>query len=58
MSVRSNWARFRDDQVGLALVNQLARAMGGHVDVVNCEPGAEFRVTIAVCRGLHEHIQR
>jgi signal transduction histidine kinase len=33
--------------IGLALVNQLARAMGGQVDVVNCEPGAEFRVTIA-----------
>jgi signal transduction histidine kinase len=33
--------------IGLALVNQLARSMGGQVDVVNCEPGAEFRVTIA-----------
>jgi len=30
--------------IGLALVHQLARAMGAHVDVVNCEPGAEFRV--------------
>jgi signal transduction histidine kinase len=33
--------------IGLALVHQLARAMGGKVDVVNREPGAEFRVTIA-----------
>ncbi|MGB5473985.1 MAG: HAMP domain-containing sensor histidine kinase, partial [Gammaproteobacteria bacterium] len=32
--------------IGLALVHQLARAMGGQVDVVNREPGAEFRVTI------------
>jgi len=30
--------------IGLALVHQLARAMGGQVDVVNREPGAEFRV--------------
>ncbi len=30
--------------IGLALVNQLTRAMGGQVDVVNCEPGAEFRI--------------
>jgi signal transduction histidine kinase len=34
--------------IGLALVHQLARAMGGQVDVVNCEPGAEFRVSIAM----------
>ena len=33
--------------IGLALVHQLARAMGGQVDVVNCEPGAEFRVSMA-----------
>ena len=32
--------------IGLALVHQLAMAMGGHVDVVNREPGAEFRVNI------------
>ncbi len=32
--------------IGLALVHQLARAMGGRVDVVNREPGAEFRVSI------------
>lgn len=31
--------------IGLALVHQLVVAMGGHVDVVNREPGAEFRVT-------------
>ncbi len=30
--------------IGLALVHQLATAMEGGVDVVNCEPGAEFRV--------------
>lgn len=30
--------------IGLALVHQLCRAMGGSVDVINCEPGAEFRV--------------
>jgi signal transduction histidine kinase len=33
--------------IGLALVHQLARAMGGQVDVVNREPGAEFQVTMA-----------
>ena len=33
--------------IGLALVHQLARAMDGQVDVVNCEPGAEFRVNMA-----------
>ena len=33
--------------IGLALVHQLARAMGGQVDVVNREPGAEFRVNIS-----------
>ena len=36
--------------IGLALVHQLARAMGGQVDVVNREPGAEFRVNIASMR--------
>ncbi|HVK98163.1 MAG TPA: HAMP domain-containing sensor histidine kinase [Dongiaceae bacterium] len=30
--------------IGLALVRQLARAMGGDVSVINREPGAEFRV--------------
>jgi signal transduction histidine kinase len=31
--------------IGLALVNQLADAMHAKVDVVNVEPGAEFRVS-------------
>jgi signal transduction histidine kinase len=30
--------------IGLAIVHQLARAMGGSVDVVNANPGAEFRL--------------
>ena len=30
--------------IGLALVRQLVTAMGGRVDVRNCEPGAEFRL--------------
>ncbi len=38
--------------IGLALVHQLARAMGGQVDVVNCEPGAAFRVTLAASQQL------
>ena len=32
--------------IGLALVRELARAMGATVDVVNREPGAEFRVAL------------
>ena len=32
--------------IGLALVRQLAAAMGARVDARNCEPGAEFRVEI------------
>ncbi|CAK0782330.1 hypothetical protein CCP4SC76_80002 [Gammaproteobacteria bacterium] len=32
--------------IGLALARQLAQAMGGQVDVINAEPGAEFRVTL------------
>ncbi len=32
--------------IGLALVHQLARAMGGQVDVVNREPGAEFQLNM------------
>jgi signal transduction histidine kinase len=36
--------------IGLALVRELARAMGGDVDVVDREPGAEFRVTLPVAR--------
>jgi signal transduction histidine kinase len=32
--------------IGLALVRQLAAAMGGRVEVRNCEPGAEFRLSL------------
>ena len=32
--------------IGLALVRQLASAMGARVDARNCEPGAEFRVEL------------
>ncbi len=32
--------------IGLALVRQLAAAMRARVDVRNCEPGAEFRLTV------------
>jgi len=32
--------------IGLALVRQLARAMGGEVEVSNREPGAEFRLVL------------
>ena len=31
--------------IGLAIVHQLVNAMGGTVDVVNRDPGAEFQVT-------------
>lgn len=34
--------------IGLALVHQLADAMHGRVDVVNRDPGAEFRVSLPV----------
>jgi two-component system, OmpR family, phosphate regulon sensor histidine kinase PhoR len=37
--------------IGLALVRQLAVAMGGSVEVVNREPGAEFRVRLPVQPG-------
>jgi signal transduction histidine kinase len=30
--------------IGLALVQQLASAMQADVDIVNCDPGAEFRI--------------
>lgn len=33
--------------IGLALVQQLASAMQAEADVVNCEPGAEFRIRFA-----------
>jgi signal transduction histidine kinase len=34
--------------IGLALVRQLASAMSAEVDVVNSDPGAEFRIRFAV----------
>ena len=34
--------------IGLALVSQLATAMGGRVDVINQQPGAAFRVIFPV----------
>ncbi|MDH5353042.1 MAG: HAMP domain-containing histidine kinase [Gammaproteobacteria bacterium] len=34
--------------IGLALVHQLVTGMGGEVDVVNCEPGVEFRIGFVV----------
>src|SRR5690606_18606908 len=33
--------------IGLALVRQLVTAMDGRVDVRNCSPGAEFRLSFA-----------
>jgi signal transduction histidine kinase len=35
--------------IGLALVQQLAGGMHAEVDVVNCEPGAEFRLRFPAC---------
>jgi signal transduction histidine kinase len=34
--------------IGLALVQQLSEAMNGQVDVVNCSPGVEFRVSFPI----------
>jgi len=34
--------------IGLAIVHQLSQAMGGKVDVINKQPGAEFRVVFPV----------
>lgn len=36
--------------IGLAIVHQLTVAMGGRVDVLNREPGAEFGVTFSRCQ--------
>jgi signal transduction histidine kinase len=36
--------------IGLALVQQLASAMRAEVDVVNCEPGSEFRIRFNALR--------
>jgi signal transduction histidine kinase len=33
--------------IGLAIVHQLATAMNGKVDVINSQPGAEFRISFA-----------
>lgn len=38
--------------IGLALVHQLVVAMNGEVDVVNVEPGAEFRVSFERASGV------
>lgn len=32
--------------IGLALVQQLAQAMGARIDVANCEPGSEFTLIV------------
>jgi signal transduction histidine kinase len=34
--------------IGLALVNQLIQSMNGSVDIINREPGAEFRLQLKV----------
>ena len=34
--------------IGLAIVHQLAQAMNGRVDIVNAEPGAEFRLWLPI----------
>ncbi|MCY3838227.1 MAG: ATP-binding protein [Gammaproteobacteria bacterium] len=34
--------------IGLALVRELVTAMGGEVDVVNRNPGAEFRIVLPI----------
>ena len=34
--------------IGLAIVHQLSIAMDGDVDVINRDPGAEFRVSFKV----------
>ena len=36
--------------IGLSLVHQLAQSMGGRVEVVNADPGAEFRVRLPAAR--------
>lgn len=37
--------------IGLALVEQLMRGMSGRVEVVNCDPGAEFSLYFPVVKG-------
>ncbi len=34
--------------IGLAIVHQLTAAMSGNVDMINAEPGAEFRISFSV----------
>jgi signal transduction histidine kinase len=34
--------------IGLAIVHQLTSAMSGRVDMINAEPGAEFRISFSV----------
>lgn len=36
--------------IGLSLVQQLVSAMRGEIDVINCDPGAEFRVSFLVVK--------
>ncbi len=36
--------------IGLAIVHQLTLAMNGNVDMINAEPGAEFRISFSVAR--------
>ena len=36
--------------IGLAIVHQLTLAMSGNVDMINAEPGAEFRISFSVAR--------
>jgi len=38
--------------IGLAIVHQLAQAMGGTVDVLNRDPGAEFGITFPCSRKI------
>ena len=42
--------------IGLAIVHQLTLAMNGKVDIINREPGAEFRVTFPRIKNEHEAI--
>ena len=41
--------------IGLAIVHQLTLAMSGNVDMINAEPGAEFRISFSVARPLKSH---
>ena len=38
--------------IGLAIVHQLSQAMSGKVDVINKDPGAEFRVLFPVATAI------